>query len=391
MKILQIVPSVSLVYGGPSQMVLGLSKALAEAGVEVTLITTNSNGDQGQLPLDVPLETPIKQNGYEIIYFKCSPFRRYKFSLELLQWLRINASNYDLAHIHALFSPVSTFAARVCQKQNFPYILRPLGTLDPKDLQKKKQLKYLYGNLLEKPNLANSVAVHFTSQTEADVSESFGAKINPIVVPLAVEKPENSTINLDIRAKLGIPLDKTLLLFMSRIEPKKGLNLLIPSLEKLLTEGFDFHFVLAGSNPQDQDYEAKIKQQINNSGLGKHTTITGFVRGEMKLGLLQEADLFVLPSYYENFGIAVVEAMAMGLPVLISDQVYIWQEIEKANAGWICTCNQEDLTDKLRLVFNHSQEMAIKSINAQKLVEDKYTWNAIALQMITVYKQLSNN
>ncbi len=391
MKILQIVPSVSLVYGGPSQMVLGLSKALAEAGVEVTLITTNSNGDQGQLPLDVPLETPIKQNGYEIIYFNCSPFRRYKFSLELLKWLRINASNYDLAHIHALFSPVSTFAARVCKKQNLPYILRPLGTLDPKDLNKKKQLKYLYGNLLEKPNLANSVGVHFTSQTEADVSETFGAKINPLVVPLAVEKPETLAKNHNIRANLGIPHDKPLLLFMSRIEPKKGLDLLIPSLEKLLTEGFDFHFVLAGSNPQDQDYEAKIKQQINNSGLGKHTTITGFVRGETKLGLLQEADLFVLPSYYENFGIAVVEAMAMGLPVLISDQVYIWQEIEKANAGWICTCNQEDLTDKLRLVFNHSQEMAIKSINAQKLVEDKYTPKAIARQMITVYKELSDN
>ena len=86
MRILQIIPSISLVYGGPSQMVLGLSAALASQGIDVTIITTDSNGDIGQLPLDVTLNQPIKQNGYQIIYFRCSPFRRYKFSLSLLQW-----------------------------------------------------------------------------------------------------------------------------------------------------------------------------------------------------------------------------------------------------------------------------------------------------------------
>lgn len=388
MKILQIVPSVSLVYGGPSQMVLGLSKSLAEAGIKLTLITTNSNGDQGQLPLNVPLETPIAQDSYEIIYFNCSPFRRYKFSLELLNWLKINSKNYDLAHIHALFSPVSTFSARICQQQKLPYILRPLGTLDPKDLRKKKLLKSLYGNFLEKSNLANSVGVHFTSQTEADVSNTFGAKINPIVVPLGVEKQDNLPQINSIREKLNINPDKKIVLFMSRIEPKKGLELLIPSLENLLNKGLDFHFILAGSNPQDQEYEAKIKQTIINSELGKITTITGFVSGEFKQQLLQSADLFVLPSYYENFGIAVVEAMAMGLPVVISDQVYIYQEIDKVNAGWICRCNQEDLTEKLRLALSDTEEINIKGNNAQKLVENQYTWKAIARQMITIYEKL---
>ncbi|MCE2673321.1 MAG: glycosyl transferase group 1, partial [Microcystis sp. 53598_E5] len=87
MKILQIVPSISLVYGGPSQMVLGLSAALAQLGQEVTIITTDSNGDTGQAPLDVPLGVPVSQNGYQIYYFRCSPFRRYKFSLDLFTWL----------------------------------------------------------------------------------------------------------------------------------------------------------------------------------------------------------------------------------------------------------------------------------------------------------------
>ncbi|MGB3559009.1 MAG: glycosyltransferase, partial [Geitlerinemataceae cyanobacterium] len=136
LKILQIVPSISLVYGGPSQMVLGLSEALARQGVEVTVLTTNANGDVGQPPLNVPLNEPVSKNGYQVRYFSCSPLRRYKFSLELLRWLWKHAAEYDVAHIHALFSPVTTAAAWVARQRNLPYILRPLGTLDPADLQK---------------------------------------------------------------------------------------------------------------------------------------------------------------------------------------------------------------------------------------------------------------
>ncbi|NEQ23719.1 MAG: glycosyltransferase, partial [Microcoleus sp. SIO2G3] len=116
LRILQIVPSISLIYGGPSQMVMGLSSALALQGVEVTVLTTDSNGDAGQPPLDVPLDKPVEQDGYRVRYFRCSPLRRYKFSLDLLRWLSQHATEFDLAHIHALFSPVSTAAAMVARR-----------------------------------------------------------------------------------------------------------------------------------------------------------------------------------------------------------------------------------------------------------------------------------
>lgn len=391
MKILQIVPSVSLIYGGPSQMVLGLSKALAKEGIKLTIITTNSNGDQNQKSLDVPLQTPINQDGYDIIYFQCSPFKRYKFSLDLLNWLAKNANNFDLAHIHALFSPVSTAAATICRNKKLPYILRPLGTLDPADLEKKKYLKKLYGNLLEKPNLKGSIGVHFTSQKEADISVKFGVKTNDLVIPLGVNLPDKLPPLNRTREKFGIDNNTTLILFMSRIEPKKGLNLLIPALQSLLNQDKKFHFVLAGSNPQDQIYEDSIKNQINNSILAKYTTITGFVDGEIKLGLLQDADLFVLPSYYENFGIAVAEAMAVATPVVISNQVYIWQEIEAAKAGWICECNQEDLTQQLLLAIQDKKGQFERGFNAQNLVRQKYAWSAIAKEIIKVYHSLINH
>ena len=388
MRVLQIVPSVSLVYGGPSQMVLGLSKALATEGVEVTLITTNSNGDTDQPPLDVPIAKPIQQDGYEIIYFPCSPFRRYKFSLGLLQWLRKNADRYALAHIHALFSPVSTAAATIARRKNLPYILRPLGTLDPADLRKKKQLKQIYGLLLEKPNLAGAARVHFTSLEEAKVSERYGNQTQDLVIPLGVDVPQNLPVKGTARQQLRIATDCPLILFMSRIDPKKGLDLLLPALEQLQAAGLKFHFVLAGSNPQDANYENTIKQTIHASTLAQRTTITGFVEGELKRGLLQDADLFVLPSYYENFGIAVAEAMAIGTPVVISDRVHIWQEIQAANAGWVTTCEVEQLTTTLQIALQTKAERTERGENACQLTQQKYSWNAIAREMIEAYRQI---
>lgn len=366
-------------------MVLGLSKGLAAQGVEVTILTTDANGDTGQAPLDVSLEKPILQDGYQIRYFHCSPFRRYKFSLGLLNWLADNAKDYDLAHIHALFSPVSSAAATIARSKRLPYILRPLGTLDPADLQKKKQLKQLYAALLERPNLQGAAAIHFTSNQEAKVSERFGTTTRDWVIPLGVELPPITT-QTNIRAQFGIPQDRPLILFMSRIDPKKGLDLLLPALEQLIVEGITFHFVLAGTNPQDPSYEQQIQTRIQTSSLAQHVTLTGFVSGSLKTQLLQTADLFVLPSYYENFGIAVAEAMGAGVPVVISDQVHIWQEIERAQAGWICTCDVASLTQQLRTALQQPTERRQRGTNAQTHALEHYSWNAIAQQMIEAYQ-----
>ena len=404
LRILQIVPSISLIYGGPSQMVLGLSAALANLGVEVTIITTDANGDEDQSPLEVTLQEPISQDGYEIIYFPCAPWRRYKFSWQLWQWLWHNSHHYDVAHIHALFSPVSTGSATIARLRHLPYILRPLGTLDPIDLQKKKYLKQIYGWLWERSNLQGAAAVHFTSQQEAATAHRFGAKTKDVVLPLGVKPP----FNLDILADLTpekvsvIPAfvtnssvtnsrENPLILFLSRLDRKKGLDLLIPALEDLLAEGWKFHFVLAGTNPQDQRYEAQIKTQITNSPLGKSTIITGFVTGQYKQQLLQQADILVLPSYYENFGIAVAEAMIVGTAVVISDQVHIWQEVASAEAGWICRCDRSSLTAQLRAALGNELERQQRGKNAQRYAWQNYRWEAIAQRTQQLYQNLAQH
>lgn len=381
MRILQIVPSIALVYGGPSQMVRGLSAALAKQGVDLTILTTDSNGDTGQAPLDVPLNQPVTEEGYTVRYFRCSPFRRYKFSVDLLNWLWQHASEFDLAHIHALFSPVTSCAATVARTQKLPYILRPLGTLDPADLRKKKQLKQLYATLLERPNIAGAAALHFTSQQEAQTSERFGVSTRDIVMPLGVNPIEPPA---EVTPNKGTPV----ILFMSRIEPKKGLNLLIPALEQVLAAGCQFEFVLAGSNPQDPDYEAQIQNQIKQSPLAACTKITGFVTGQEKTALLQKADLFVLPSYYENFGIAVAEAMVAGVPVIISDGVHIWEDVKQAQAGWVSSCEVEGIAALVQSALHNGEERRRRGSNAKAYALKHYSWDAIAHQMIQVYDQI---
>jgi len=395
LKILQIVPSISLVYGGPSQMIQGLSAALAQQPkdriAQVTILTTDANGDVDEPPLTVPLGQLVQQDGYEIIHFRCAPFRRYKFSTDLLKWLWANAHHYDIAHIHALFSPVSTTAATVCRWKNLPYIMRPLGTLDPADLQKKKQIKKIYATLLERPNLAGAAAIHFTSELESKVSERFGVSTPGKIIPLGValpQLPDRSRSQQIVRERFNIPPERPIILFMSRIDPKKGFDLLLPALEKLHDDNKPFHFLLCGANPQDRAYETRIRKAIQSSAWSNWATISGFVSGELKAQLLSAADIFVLPSYYENFGIAVAEAMAAKIPVVISDQVHIWPVIQKSESGWVVKTEVESLTNALAESLSQPEMRQQRGENAQRCAAEKYSWEAIAHQMTDTYQQL---
>ncbi|GAB4359026.1 MAG: glycosyltransferase [Cyanophyceae cyanobacterium] len=398
MRVLHVVPSIAAIYGGPSQMVKGLSAAQGAAGAQVTILTTNANGDFGQAPLAVPLDRPVPEAGFEVRYFPCAPFRRYKFSWPLLRWLWTHGDRYDIAHIHALFAPVSTAAALVCRWRRLPYVLRPLGTLDPLDLQKKRWLKQLYGRLLEGPNLAAAAAVHFTSAQEAKISERFGARTRDLIIPLGVpqaggmggDRPEDRPEEVVSVAEPLPPLPQTggpSILFLSRLDPKKGLDLLFPALEILAGEGVPFGLWLAGGNPQDPAYERACCDRARRM-LGDRVAVLGFVQGARKRQLLAAADLFVLPSHYENFGIAVAEAMAAGRPVVVADGVHIWPAVQEAEAGWVCGRSVPALVDALRLALADGAERDRRGRNGQRYAAEHYSWPAIARQTLAAYETL---
>ncbi|NEQ21125.1 MAG: glycosyltransferase [Microcoleus sp. SIO2G3] len=354
-------------------MVLSLSKALASEGAAVTILTTDANGETR---LDVLLDRPVEQDGYQIRYFR-GVAGRYKFSIDLLRWLAAHTSEFDVAHIHALFSPVSSLAAAIARRQNLPYLLRPLGTLDPADLQKKRRLKQIYARLIERSNLANAAALHFTSSQEADSAHRFGVATRDWILPLGVELAPATSIEL--------PPVRPIVLFLSRLDRKKGLDLLLPALTQLAIEGEPFHFVLAGTNPQDPGYEAEVLAQIRSSSLAKCTTIAGFVTGGDKTAWLQAADLFVLPSYYENFGIAVAEAMAAGVPVVVSDRVSIASVVQSTQAGWVTSCDRSTLMEVLRSALSDPVERQQRGTNGRQYAAANFDWQQIARRAIAFY------
>lgn len=394
MRLVHVIPAISPVYGGPSQMITGFSKALATAGVAVTILTTDANGDAGQAPLTVPLGVPVAQQGYEIRYFRRVGWPRYKFSVGLLRWLAAHATAFDLAHIHALFSPVSSTAAAIARTRHLPYLLRPLGTLDPTDLQKKRRLKQLYARLIERQNLAGAAAVHFTSRQEAAAAERFGLTLQDWILPLgvdlaefAVSPAERGAIAQSTRDRLNIPPGRPVVLFLSRLDPKKGLELLIPALEQVQAAGIPVHWILAGSNPQDPVYEAWVGDRLHASPLLACTTQTGFVTAQARRDLLLTADLFVLPSYYENFGIAVAEAMAAGLPVVVSDAVPLHEDVAMAQAGWVVPCETRALAQTLAIALQ-AADRPQRGIAAQRWARKHYDWGAIAQHAIQKYEEI---
>ena len=200
--------------------------------------------------------------------------------------------------------------------------------------------------------------------------------------------PARNAAQATIRQRFRIPTTTPILLFMSRVDPKKGFDLLLPALQQLHKNGQPFHFLLCGANPQNRDYETSIRQQIESSPWANWATLVGFVSGDLKAQILSAADVFVLPSYYENFGIAVAEAMAAQIPVVISDQVHIWPAIKESESGWVVPTQVGALAEALAEALGDDEERSHRGKNARRCAEEKYGWEAIAQLMTATYRQI---
>lgn len=397
MKILHVIPSFvpAWRYGGPVKAVSELCQELVRQRQKVTVFTTNIDGPYD---LSVPLNKPVSMNGVKVRYFQIQRPRFYSFSLPLAKTLKEEIRQFDIVHIHSIFNWPITPAALFCRKFDVPYIVRPCGMLDPNVLKKRYVSKInsfnsyfkkiLYLSLIERRNLDKAAAIHFTSNEEMKAAQLLGLKAPGFVVPLGVDLGEiqRNSSSESFRKHYPQLNSKKIILFLSRIDPKKGLDLLIPALGTLAAKRDDFIFVLAGSG--DPSYEEKIKTLLSKYGLMQRTILTGFVKGEKKWSIFRDADIFVLPSYHENFGMAVVEAMAAGLPVVISNRVNIHRELNSYGAGIVINCNVRKITETLEKLLDDEslrQEMGKKG---RQVVEEKFTWDKVAKQMIEVYEKI---
>ncbi|MDJ1168136.1 glycosyltransferase [Roseofilum sp. BLCC_M154] len=391
MKVLHVIPSLSPSRGGPTEVALNLVKYLRQSGVDAEIATTNDNGAENAQLLDVPLNQRVDYRGVPVWFLSlASPpnqgvslgrDRGFLFSPALTRWLWQNVPNYDILDNHYLFSYASTCAGAIARWHKVPYTVRTMGQLSPWALAQSRRKKQLYSLLIERRTLNQAAAIHCTSNGEALDVRNYGITAPTVTIPLGVDLPEiQPDAKAKLRAKYDIPLDATIILFLSRLHYKKRPDLLIEALHQVQSKRPNLYLLLAGSG--DPEYIEQLKQLLHQLDLHHCTRFTGFVTGQDKDLVLQGSDLFVLPSFSENFGIAVVEAMAAGLPVIITPEVQIAPEIEQANAGLIVEGNREFVASAIAQLL--ASDSKLLGQNAQTLVKKCYSWPAIAEQLAGV-------
>ncbi len=386
MKVLHVIPSISPALGGPTEVVLNLVKALRECNIETEIVTTN---DYGTELLDVPLNQRLEYKQVPVWFLPrfSPPMKEYIFSAALTRWLWQHIKDYDLLDIHYLFSYASTCSGAIARWQKVPYTVRTTGHLAPWALAQSRLKKQIYTALIERYNLNQADAIHCTCASEAEDVRNFGIQTPTITIPLGVNQPDT---NPDARAELhqiyNIPSETLVVLFLSRLHYKKRPELLMRSLSQLAAKNYNFHLILAGTG--EPDYVNELKNLMTALGLSERTSFAGFVTGKDKQLLLQGADMFVLPSFSENFGIAIAEAMAAGLPVIVTQGVQIASEIASANAGLVIEGEENALTQAIAQLLTYPQLRQQLRQNGQHLASSRYSWSAIAQTLSTAYQSI---
>ncbi|MHB1407221.1 MAG: glycosyltransferase [Desulfitobacteriaceae bacterium] len=385
MKILHVIANLAPRYGGPSKACFEMARAVARLGHSVSIYTTNQDGPT---ELDVPTDQPVVRDGVEIRYFPIQHPRFWGFSLPLAMALREAIREYDIVHIHSLYLFHNLVAAHYCRKHGIPYIIRPHGTLDPFLYRRHRLRKRIMELLFENKNIKQAAAVHFTTEDEKKLAEPYIFQRPGIVVPLGLELADYENLPAPgmFRARYPETQGKKLILFFGRLNFKKGLDILARAFGELARARDDVHLVLAG--PDNDGFREQVRAWLNEERVLERTTFTGMLQGEHKLAVLHDADMFVLPSYSENFGISVIEAMACGLPVIISDKVNIWREVEAGGAGKVVPCRVEDLQEAILELVEKPELAKQMSSQGKNLVRTRFQWSSIAVALQEAYQYL---
>ncbi len=406
MKLLCVIPSYwpAFKFGGPIFGVHSLNRVLVKKGINVTVYTTNVGLDYKSVIKDaeykikdVVWETEL--DGVKVIYFSYTHFFEFlgetgwQFSLPMAKALNKNIKNFDLVYIVSTWNFPVALASYYCRKFKKPYIISPRGHLYNYVLQKKSWKKLPYYYLILKRDLQNSSAIHYTTEDEAEQCHKIlELKNKYFVIPNGINLSEY--INFNEKRKLIERFPhlngKKIILFLGRINWKKGLNILISAFSMLVRERDDVHLLIVGDDDGD-GYKEKVENWIKDYGIRDRVTFTGMLVGRDKLDAFACAEIFVLPSYSENFGMAAVEAMACGIPVVISNKVGIYREVEKNKAGIVVDTTAEDVYRGIKLLLDNAHIRNETAKNGRRLVEEYYDINKVADKMIEVYEEILNN
>ena len=387
MKVLHIIPSITVLRGGSNIAVVEIVKALRQIDIDAEVVTSNDNLST---LLDVPLNYLVEYQEIPIRFFskihtKFTPIDEYTFSLTYVIWLYQNIQKYDVIHIHSFFSFFCTIGAIIARQKKVKYIITPHGQLDNWVVNQGKLKKQLYTILLEKKNIQNAAAIHCTTEQEAQDVVNFGITTPTSMISLGV----NSIIEIpDAKNYLckiyNLSSTIPIILFLSRLHQKKNLEFLLEILSHVKDKR-NFHLIIAGTG--NIKYVQYIKALAFSLNLKSYCTFTGFVSGRDKALLLQGADIFTLPSFGENFCLVLLEAMASGLPAIITPEIQISSDILAENAGLIVPRKLENWVQTINYLLDSPEIRYQLGRKAKSLVTKKYNWSVTAEALITLYNQ----
>ena len=366
MKILHVVPTYfpARRYGGPIVAVHGLCKALAARGHDVHVYTTNVDGDG---TLDVPTDRAVDVDGVQVHYFPSS-FPRLYLSPEMRKSLRTEVRNFDVVHIHAVYLWPGVAAAHAARSAGIPYVISPRGMLVPELIEKKSRVtKMLWLRLVERRGFANAAGIHFTSKLEWEDAKRVGLPLpSPFVIPNGV----------DLEPRPDVPHDDRTLVFLGRVNWKKGLDTVINA----MPQWPDVRFIVAGND--EEGLTPRLRELAERIGVADRVEFRGPVYGAAKNELLARGTLFVLMSTSENFGNAVLEALAMETPAVLSRGVGLAEDVVRAKAGVIGL-------DEVPALLDDAPRRAEMGRNGRSLVELQFAWPRVAEQMEQAYRRCS--
>jgi glycosyltransferase involved in cell wall biosynthesis len=373
MTVLHVMPCVSRSFGGPTESLIGYAQAGQTQELDVHVAAPSvSAEDETWLREQLP-ETTFH-------FFASAGRHAYVVAPGLWLWLWRKAGQFDAVHVHGLFNPVSSLSAQIAVRRGFATVMRPFGTLSRYTFSRRSALKRLYFALLDRPALRRAAAVHFTTEAERDEADRLSIDLDgrSAIVP-PPWRGTAATPDLDTKA------DRPTVLYMSRLHPKKNVQGLLRAWAQVVSEQPDAQLWIAGDG--DDEYVERLHDAVATHNLRDSVSFLGFVSGDEKQRVLREAWAFALPSHQENFGVAVLEAVAAGLPVVISGEVQLQSFIAENDLGRIVDRSDSTAIAKgLRDVL--SDEAALRRVaeRGPEMVQETFSLGHVGEQLRAVYK-----
>lgn len=389
MKILHVIAGCDRADGGPIEGVINLGAAFREMGHSQELLTLDD--PQSDAVCDAPMV--VHAMGRASDSYGTGPFARLgkwaRRSPEAVNWLRDNAAEYDGIIVDGLWNYATRAARLALVDSGVPYVVFPHGMLDPW-FRTRYPLKHIAKTLLwqinEGPLLRNANAAAFTCEQERILARETWKPwgIPEAVVGFGTRQPPAFSQDMHRAFVQAVPevAGKPYLLFLSRLHEKKGCEVLLSAFGEI-TQKYDVDLVMAG--PGDPDYVASLQSLAARVAPQGRVHWPGMLKGSAKWGALYNCEAMTLTSHQENFGVVVAEALACGRPVIISNKVNIYSEIESAGGGVICEDNSRSAT----LVLSHflglgAEEKAVMGLRGSELFAAQFGIDGVAVRLIEI-------